>query len=135
MKNRFFFVQTDCPASLPQLFADAQKLSRVLTNLIENAVQHTPPGGTIIISATALPEKLQICVADSGNGIPEAAIDVIFDKFVQVKEFPECGKRQYRFGIGNCPGNCASSRRANLGGKHRRKGSKFYFTMPVNIGN
>lgn len=133
--EKSIFVQTDCPASLPQLFADAQKLSRVLTNLIENAVQHTPPGGTIIISATALPEKLQICVADSGNGIPEAAIDVIFDKFVQVKNFQNAEKGNIGLGLAIAREIVQAHGGQIWAESTEGKGSKFYFTMPVNIGN
>lgn len=44
-------------------------LSRMLDNLVENAVHHTPPGGAIIIAWERMPEGLRFSVADSGPGI------------------------------------------------------------------
>lgn len=76
---------------LPVLSIDADMVARVISNLAENALKHTPSGGSICVSATQeidpVTEEpaLIVRVADSGQGIPPHLIDQIFDKYVRVK--------------------------------------------------
>jgi signal transduction histidine kinase len=66
--------------------ADAGKLHRVLVNLISNAIQHTPIGGTVTVGAQAEAENmLQFSITDTGQGIPAEAFEQIFKKFGRVK--------------------------------------------------
>lgn len=59
---------------------DARELSRVLNNLLVNAIQHTATGGEILISAREAPDQhVVLSVTDSGGGIPEDELDLIFD--------------------------------------------------------
>lgn len=67
-----------------QLVADYDRLNQVLSNLIANAVRHTPPGGRIAIEAGAGPDAerpVSIQVADTGSGIAPEALPHIFDRF------------------------------------------------------
>lgn len=57
------------------------KISRVLQNLIENAIRHTPAGGRIQISATPADGAVLVTVADSGEGISDTDLPHIFDRF------------------------------------------------------
>lgn len=69
-------------ASLPSIFADPQRLDQVLSNLVANALQHTPEGGTVTLAARALPEGgLRLQVQDSGVGIPSEDLPYVFDRF------------------------------------------------------
>ena len=70
---------------LPQIRADANKISWVLTNLISNALHFTPQGGKIQLTAEAFGPFVQVSVRDNGPGIPFEYQSKIFDKFVQVK--------------------------------------------------
>ncbi len=63
------------------LVADREQLFCVLKNLIENAVNYTPEGGRITISATAEDGAVRIDVSDTGIGIPPDEIGRIFDEF------------------------------------------------------
>ncbi len=63
---------------------DKQKLDGVLMNLIRNAIKFTAKG-TIEVGNYVENEKLFFYVADSGKGIPEDKLEVIFDRFVQVE--------------------------------------------------
>ncbi|VAW99064.1 Two-component system sensor histidine kinase [hydrothermal vent metagenome] len=64
--------------------ADIGMLQRVLENLIENALRHTPNGGKISLGFTAEGEQVLIKVADTGHGIPEDELEHIFDRFYRV---------------------------------------------------
>jgi len=55
---------------MPAFLGDPQQLSYVFTNLLSNALRHTPAGGEVRISAAAEPEEIRVAVADNGSGIP-----------------------------------------------------------------
>ncbi|WP_313318967.1 HAMP domain-containing sensor histidine kinase [Stenotrophomonas sp.] len=69
----------DIPAGLPSVEADLGLIERVLTNLLDNAIRHTPAGGRISISLRALDDDVVVRVADSGPGIPPERRDGLFN--------------------------------------------------------
>src|SRR5581483_3782571 len=77
-------VRTDFPDKLPLLWIDAVKIEQVVTNLIENAGQYSPPGSVIHVDVTVADTVLEIGVADQGPGIPAHLRDRVFDKFFRV---------------------------------------------------
>jgi signal transduction histidine kinase len=64
--------------SLP-VYADPRELSRALSNLVTNAIRHTPEGGHVRVAATAEAGEVLITVADGCGGIPEADLARVFD--------------------------------------------------------
>ena len=74
------------PSELPDLRMDPDRIGQVLANLLDNALRHTPPGGTVTISATNSPRTgvTELCVEDTGDGIPEEHLPRIFDRFYRV---------------------------------------------------
>jgi signal transduction histidine kinase len=60
---------------------DARYVERALTNLVENALRYTPPGGEIVLSTDVAAGGLCVRVRDSGPGIPEADVPRVFDRF------------------------------------------------------
>jgi signal transduction histidine kinase len=119
-------------ADLPQVFADAEKVTRVLVNLVINAIKFSPEGSRIIFSATATRHgDIQISVADQGPGISAENLAVIFQRFKQVGNASASTKG---FGLGL---NIARELVAlNLGeisvASTLEKGSIFSFTLPLN---
>lgn len=77
---------TDLQPDLPPLRADEQQVSWVITNLVTNALKHTPAGGTVTVSGRRDGESLRVEVQDTGVGIPREFLAKVFDKFVQVKQ-------------------------------------------------
>lgn len=67
--------------NLPPVWADQDMLKRVFTNLCDNALRHTPSGGTVTIDAQPREKMLEISVSDTGEGIPITALPRIFDRF------------------------------------------------------
>jgi two-component system sensor histidine kinase BaeS len=57
------------------------RLARVLQNLLQNAIRHTPADGTVRIEARQDAELLQLSVQDSGEGIPAEAVPRVFEPF------------------------------------------------------
>lgn len=74
---------------LPEVLGDATLLRRVLDNLVHNAVEHTPKGGTITIAVAQEGAGVRTSVSDTGPGVPPEARADIFRKFFQkdVKRF------------------------------------------------
>jgi len=74
-------------ADLPLIRADSNQLSQVLMNLLLNAAQATPEGGTISVSASRLTyvESMEIQVRDTGCGIPADILPHIFEPFFTTK--------------------------------------------------
>ncbi len=63
---------------------DEELLCRLLVNLLQNAVQHTPKGGAVSVDVSPTGSRVHVRVTDTGEGIPEADRDRIFDRFVQL---------------------------------------------------
>lgn len=64
--------------------ADRGRLEQVITNLLGNALRHSPAGSEVVLSARDNKGSIKISVKDNGKGIPEAAIPHIFTRFYQV---------------------------------------------------
>jgi signal transduction histidine kinase len=75
-------------SALPMVQGDADKLSRILINLIHNAIKFTPHGGTIRIEGQLSGNAVELCVIDSGSGIPPHELDKVFDKFYWSESAP-----------------------------------------------
>ncbi|HXW17007.1 MAG TPA: ATP-binding protein, partial [Candidatus Acidoferrales bacterium] len=72
------------PPSLPAVLGDASLLREVIQNLLDNAVQYTPPGGSVNLTAALRDHEAVITVADTGIGIPLADQERIFERFYRV---------------------------------------------------
>jgi signal transduction histidine kinase len=71
--------------ALPSVEVDADMILRVLTNLVENAIKHTPTGGRITVRAGALDHTVRVSVTDTGPGVPRRFHQEIFDKYFRIK--------------------------------------------------
>jgi len=69
---------------LPDIAADRRRLAEVLQNLLDNAMQYTPAGGQIMVSASADDAEVTFTVSDTGIGIPRADQFRIFERFYRV---------------------------------------------------
>jgi two-component system phosphate regulon sensor histidine kinase PhoR len=72
------------PSDLPQVLADGAQVGEVLQNLLDNALQYTPPGGEIKVKAHSNGREVVFTVEDTGIGIPESDLERIFERFYRV---------------------------------------------------
>ncbi len=86
----------DLPTEGLNLYADVDKLEKIITNLITNAVKFTPKGGSIQLNCTSTPEDIQFIFKDTGVGIPPDKLPTIFNRF----ETSAKDSTDYREGLG-----------------------------------
>ena len=77
-------LNVNVPEGLPAVRGDANRLQEVLQNLLDNAVQYTPGGGNIEVSAANSSGQIVFTVSDTGIGIPQAEQSRIFERFYRV---------------------------------------------------
>lgn len=82
---------TDIPPEVSPVHADRERLIQVLENLIGNAVEHTPVGGRIAVTAMRNNGDAEIRVSDTGPGIPRENLPNLFDRFWQAENSDGAG--------------------------------------------
>ncbi|HEX9596727.1 MAG TPA: HAMP domain-containing sensor histidine kinase, partial [Anaerolineales bacterium] len=123
----------DLPADLPPVLADEHRILQVLTNLTANALQYTPTGGTVAISAARTNGIVRITVRDTGAGIAPEHLSHLFDRFYRVDK-----SRSRAAGGGSGIGLTIAKHLVEAHGgriwvesEGAGKGSAFSFTLPV----
>lgn len=127
----------ETPTELPEVYVDQEKIERVLTNLIDNALKFTPSGGQVAVRGSLTDPAnddgrryVLVQVLDTGPGIPDDYRERIFDRFAQVK-----GRQGRRRGTGLGLTFCKLAVEAHGGriwvDNRPEGGSAFSFTLPV----
>ncbi|MCX8067007.1 MAG: GAF domain-containing protein [Anaerolineae bacterium] len=85
-QNKNLTLTANVPTDLPPVWGDPNRVAQILTNLISNAIQYTPPGGRVTVSAQTNGDMLEISVADTGIGISKEDQKKIFDRFFRAND-------------------------------------------------
>lgn len=116
---------------LPDISGDRRRLTEVLQNLLDNAIQYTPAGGQIMVTASPKDSEVIFTVSDTGIGIPQADQPRIFERFyrVDVARSREVGGTGLGLSI-------AKHLVENHGGRiwvdsEVGRGSQFHFSVPI----
>ena len=96
-------LETQVPDDLPVITGDGDRLAQAITNLLDNALKHTPEGGKVTLAARSLsgssivrrgktwPAGVEVAVSDTGSGIPPEDLSRIFERFYQVDKSRQRG--------------------------------------------
>lgn len=121
----------DTLASAVTLYTDPDRLELVLTNLLDNAIEYTDPGGTITLSCAVGDGVVYISVADTGQGIEPELLPRIFERFYRVGKSRSTRRGGAGLGLSICKELVET-----LGGRIRveslpGKGTTFTVTLPL----
>jgi len=78
-------LEASIAADLPPIKVDATQLEMALFNLVTNALDAMPGGGTLSMAATVVPDGIRLEVSDTGGGIPPEVLDRLFEPWVTTK--------------------------------------------------
>jgi len=124
-------LEIDVQEGLPAIFVDSHQLVWVLSNLLNNALRHTDPGGRVHLEVARTNNEILLKVSDTGHGISSEHLEVIFEKFVQIKNSTETTPGSVGLGLA-----IAREVVEAHGGRiwvesQVGVGSTFYFTIPI----
>lgn len=78
-------IESLVPPDLPPVFADETRVKQIISNLLYNALRHTPEGGLVVLQARPLGAMVQVSTSDTGRGIPPDALPNVFDRYFQAE--------------------------------------------------
>ena len=114
---------------LPTVLIDAQRIEQVLTNLLHNATKFTPEGGRIRVGASRNNHELMVSVRDNGVGIPANDLSRVFERFYKADRSRHSGGTGLGLAITK---HIIQAHGGDIWVTSKeRKGSVFYFTLPV----
>ncbi len=113
------------------VFGDEDRIGQVLINLLSNAVKYSPKGEKIIVRSRKNKDSVTVSVEDSGQGIPKSKQESIFEKYYQVTEKGEEGKKGFGLGLFITREIIKRHKGAIRVESEEGKGSTFSFTLPL----
>ncbi|MFQ5603773.1 MAG: sensor histidine kinase [bacterium] len=130
-RSKNITLKNNIPKGMPTIKGHRDRLQQVLTNLIENSLKYTRPGGTIGVDAKVQDGRVVCSIKDTGVGIPASELENIFKKFVQVANGSEECRQGYGLGL-----SISKQIIESMGGEiwaesEEGKGSTFYFIIPL----
>ncbi|MFG2550073.1 ATP-binding protein [Streptomyces sp. NPDC048581] len=81
-------VVLDIPETLPMVATDKGLLERSVANIVENAVKYSPDDEPVLVSASAIADRVELRIVDRGPGVPDEAKDRIFEPFQRYGDAP-----------------------------------------------
>ncbi len=123
-------IRTEIPAELPPVWADPGRTEQVLLNLLDNALRHTPSGGTIAVAAESDRSQIRISVTDTGSGIAPDELPHIWERFYTADKSRARGRSGHGLGLAIVR-SIVTAHGGNVGVESRPgEGSTFWFTLP-----
>jgi signal transduction histidine kinase len=123
-------IRNQVPADLPAVEADRERIHQVLFNLLDNAHRFTPPGGVVIVRAVRDNGSCEVTVQDTGPGIPEEHLPLVFERFYRVD--PSRSRDDGGTGIGLAIArSVVEAHGGRIWAESGARGSTFRFVLPV----
>jgi len=119
----------ECSEDLPPVFADRDRISQVVINLLHNAIKFTPPGGSIHVGARQDGNKVLFWVRDTGVGIASKDLTRIFERFYKADRARSGGGTGLGLSIAK---HMIEAHGGSIWAESEEgNGSTFFFTIPV----
>lgn len=115
---------------IPEVLMDTSRMQRVLYNLVQNALRHTPPDGAVHIRAADRGEEVQISVADTGEGIESEELTHVFERFYRGNRARTRGEAGSGLGLTIAKGIVELHGGRIWAQSARGEGATFVFTLP-----
>ena len=119
----------DLPGRLPAR-ANPDHLAQVLGNLLSNAARYTPAGGTVTVRAERRPADLLVSVANTGDGIPPADLERVFERFYRVEKSRDRARGGAGIGLAIVK-QLVEAEGGNVGADSRDGLTRFWFSLPA----
>jgi signal transduction histidine kinase len=119
----------EIPLGLPSVYADRERLERILLNLLGNALKYSPAKQPVRLRVMRVDEDVRFCIEDDGPGLPGEEVARLFERFFRGKE----GQRKGGVGLGlHITKILVEAHGGNIWAESAPgKGSTFCFTLPV----
>ena len=124
-------ISVKAPEQLVLVPMDARLITQVLVNLLDNAIRHTPAEKEICVSLEVAGSQARFSVADRGCGIPEEALQKVFQMFYTTAHNETSGKRGIGLGLSICQ-SIIEAHGGTIEARNREGGgAEFIFTLPM----
>lgn len=123
------------PLTAPQeLLISREKIWRVISNLVSNAIKFSPTGAVINVMVEKAADQIIVSVKDNGIGIPEKMQDQVFNMFTSAQRPGTAGEKSFGLGLSICQQIMEKSGGA-IWFKSRKDGTTFYISLPLTDGS
>ncbi|WP_423798982.1 ATP-binding protein [Neobacillus sp. SAB-20_R2A] len=115
---------------IPTFTMDPDRIEQVLTNLIDNAIRHTPKDGSVTLKVTSEDKGVRMDVVDSGTGIPEEDLPFVFERFYKADKARTRGRSGTGLGLAIAK-NIIDAHRGHISVQSKvEQGTTFSFILP-----
>jgi signal transduction histidine kinase len=142
-KQKNITVNVEQKGELKEVWVDEGKIGQVLMNLLSNAFKFTPSNGTVTVtvepytipsdSLTGSGEFVRVSVADTGIGIPQAELGMLFDRYKQLSSAKKTKHKGTGLGLAICKLIVEAHGGQITASSEQGKGTTFSFTVPTRI--
>ncbi|MCP4403317.1 MAG: response regulator [bacterium] len=130
-ENKNISLKTGIVGQIPKIMLDVPKINQVINNLVSNAIKFTAAGGEVTIQVEKDDEFVKISVTDTGEGIKPEELQLLFNKFQQLKAHGTGGERGTGLGLSICK-NLVELHEGKIWAESQPGvGSTFAFTLPM----
>lgn len=113
------------------VLADEDRLEQVFTNLIDNAIRHTPDGGAVTLGVHQTNRMIDMTVADTGVGIPEDDLPFVFERFYKADKARTRGKAGTGLGLAIAKNIMEAHNGSIVATRGSEKGTVFICSLPA----
>ncbi|MBW2076004.1 MAG: response regulator [Deltaproteobacteria bacterium] len=132
-------LKTAFDEGLPSVHADPDRVRQVVTNLVDNAIKFTPKGHIAVgarasemgLEDSGAPKFVEVCISDTGKGIRKKDLNRLFDKFRTLDTLASNQHKGTGLGLNICKGLVEIQGGTIWAKSTYRKGTTFYFTLPI----